>query len=572
MKAMKWFRSVLVYTLVFSLMGGGSLSLILDADARSRGGSSFSRSSSSRSFSKSPSRSFKGGSIWKSKGKKSRSVSKPKVRKTKTASKKIASKKGFGGTSVFDKKASKQIKVAKANTAKTKMKADRAKFKSKTVSKDGKSKKPVDAYTAKTLPKSVKSNALYSKSKVRSTDNYSTYSARKSNYYSSYGWAPSPWAYGGMPYYGAYDSLTMYMMLSTMSTNASMSSMAYNHSNTAEFKAWKKDAEALSKDNAELKAQLAAMDAKLDGMTGTKDPTYLPEGMDATVLLSAAALGAKEGDKVKFTMYTGTKGLNYERFGGLVRNKTKETIAVDVKNSAGTMANIKAYIEGKCDGFVAQGDGIDVYSRLDPELVKKLNAKAVTLYKEPVQMIANKKGPKSVKKFNKNTVLYVGGKGGGTETTWINLKAQNPKKYGKVKVRYMDYSDPKAALDALSDNKNAVIMLVSGLKSGLLKAAEARAKKDGFKLVEVNDGDFVDALDSDGQPLYTSVEIPSKAYPNLQAGWMMGNDVKTVAVDALFITDQKWIDKNGTEAFQDLTAGVVAAQPIMANIVNGALE
>lgn len=560
----------MVAMLVMTLFIAGEFGYIAEAYAKRSGGFSSSRSSSSRSFSSSSSKST---SSWKksaatsskkSSYKKSASSGIWSKKKTnaKPAAKSttVAKKKGFGGTSVFDKKQSTAIRAAKTTKAKAQFKADNSKF-----------KKPAAAYTAKTAPKSVKSNPIFAKTKVRSTDNYSTYSRNKSTYYNSRGWDAPSYAYGGSSSFGAMDAVFMYMILDSMN-DASYAKMAYNQSNTEEFKQWKAEAAKQAETNAELKAKLDAMDNKLAGMSGPKDPSYLPDGVDPTVVLAAGALAAASSEKVQVRYAAGSATGNYTRSGNMLKNVAK-TIDVKVMHTAGTMENINMYMDGKTDAMVVQADGLDVYGMVNPDAIKKMEASAVTLYKESIQMIANESGGiKKIKDFDENTILYVGSKGSGNEVTWQRMQLTDHSRYGKVKVRHTDYSDADAALNLVADNPNAVIMFVSGLNSTLMKRAEARAEKDGFRLVEVNDKGLLDATDRFGDPLYASVDIPAKVYPNLQKGFFFGNDVKTIAVSAMLVISDEWKKKHGEEAFDDLSAAVVEMQPIMYKRVNGELE
>lgn len=292
--------------------------------------------------------------------------------------------------------------------------------------------------------------------------------------------------------------------------------------------------------------------------------------MPSTVALAPAVLAAANKEKVVFNIATGGKKGNYYKSGNILANKVKDTIDVKVNATAGTMENIKLFIDGKVDGMIGQTDGVDIYALTNPNLVSKMKAKWIPLYKEPIQMIANVKGGvKSIKDLDEKTTLFIGPKGSGTSLTWKRIVRSNPKRYSKIKVKNASYTD---ALNMVIDFPSAVMMYVSGLNSSFMRSVEVLADTKGLRLVEINDRKLGQAVDTDGNKLYTFVEIPSRVYPKLQKGWFGGNDVKSIAVTAAFIINDSWVTKYGQEALDDLTAGVVAMQPIMSTLVNGDLE
>jgi hypothetical protein len=117
---------------------------------------------------------------------------------------------------------------------------------------------------------------------------YHTYLSNRSAYYSSY--RPPVYIYSYAPRYGMWDAMFMWMMLDNMNHQ-----MYYNHRSDADYQAWRRDADQQAQTNAELRAKLATMDAKVKELEKAKtpvDPSYMPPGVDPTVAMSVEAAEA----------------------------------------------------------------------------------------------------------------------------------------------------------------------------------------------------------------------------------------------------------------------------------------
>jgi len=80
------------------------------------------------------------------------------------------------------------------------------------------------------------------------------------------------------------------MFLWFMLRQASGPTFMYNHQNDPGVKAFREEADKLAADNADLKKQLADLDAKMDTLRqdGVKpDPNAMPKGVDPSVALAA---------------------------------------------------------------------------------------------------------------------------------------------------------------------------------------------------------------------------------------------------------------------------------------------
>lgn len=469
----------------------------------------------------------------------------------------LVTKKGFAGTSVFDKNQAQVTKQHKATMAKNAFASDVGKFKNY---------KP-QVYKSKVdLPKNAQSNPLFSSTRVKSTDNYTTFSNNKQKYYNKIGWAPKPYMYTNSSY-GGYDGLLFWMMLDSMGDMAMMSAL-YNQSNQPGFAEWKAEAEKQAKTDEKVAKQLEEMNAKLAAMEGEKDPSKLPEGMLPDVALANDALLVADKELVKFSIATGeAKGI-YCKGGNLLKEAAKETINVVNINTAGTMENIKLLDQGKVDGFIGQKDSIDSYASVNPTLVKELRENWITLYKEPVQLIANRKsGIKSITDLDSKHTVYVGKEGSGSESTWIRFMLANPD-YKKVNTKNADQAD---ALKAVIKDPNAVMFFVSGLNSAFTKAVDAIAATEGLRFVKINDRAITKSESTTGEELFSYAKIPAKTFPNLQKRWFFKRSTKTVATESVFVVSPKWIEKNGKEALDDLVSAVIDVQPKIYEAANGEL-
>lgn len=119
----------------------------------------------------------------------------------------------------------------------------------------------------------------------RTWDNYRDYRSNRDNYYAGQGWSAPNYAYQSAPSFGLWDAMFLWFML----RQASGPSFMYNHQGDPGVQAFRQEADKLAASNADLKKQLADMDAKIDQMRkdGTPvDPKSL-DGVDPSVALAA---------------------------------------------------------------------------------------------------------------------------------------------------------------------------------------------------------------------------------------------------------------------------------------------
>jgi len=119
-------------------------------------------------------------------------------------------------------------------------------------------------------------------------------------------------------------------------------------------------------------------------------------------------------------------------------------------------------------------------------------------------------------------------------------------------------------------NPDMVMMFVSSLHSSLLERAEKMAEKSGdLRLVAVDDWDFNDTRDEFGNRVYSFIDIPSGAYPELQKGFLFSSDVETLAVNSVLVVRTDWVETYGPEAMDSFSFAVLEAKPDVLERIRG---
>lgn len=121
---------------------------------------------------------------------------------------------------------------------------------------------------------------------TRTWDNYRDYREYRDNYYTGRGWSPPGYAYQSFPSFGLWDAMFLWFML----RQASGPSFMYNHQNDPGVQSFRQEADKLAASDADLKKQLADLDAKVGQMKKDGvpvDPNRMPEGVDPAVALAA---------------------------------------------------------------------------------------------------------------------------------------------------------------------------------------------------------------------------------------------------------------------------------------------
>lgn len=457
---------------------------------------------------------------------------------------------GFSGGSKFDKKVMQDQRKRASQESLKAHQAEQSKFKQAPYNPDASKNE---------------SNPLYQKGKVYSGFDYKTHYGNRDGYYRSQGYQPPPYAYRAAPSFGIFDTLFLFWMLDHLG-NRNVAAMAHNHSDDPGFKKWRQEADNLAKDNVELKSKLNELDNQMKAMAGTpKDPGYLPNDIPAEVALAAGALAAKKPEKPTLRMATGQEGGWYYRFGNIFK---ESATGVDVKliPSSGSMANLKMLVDQQADLGIVQSDALALMDKKLPG--KSMITEQTSLFLEFAQLIANRKGGvKSIRDLDpKKHTVFIGPAGSGTALTWEALCEQR-ENYRRIPTVNADYT---SALEEVEKNPKSLMFFVGGLNSDFLNKAEEVAKKSGnLLLVAVDDKDLAKKKDSNGNAVYSMVNIPSNIYPYLEKGWIFSHDTKTLAVQAVLVLRTEWASQFGPTAMDALTASINEARPEIERLVNG---
>lgn len=140
--------------------------------------------------------------------------------------------------------------------------------------------------SAKVAPQATASaKSSIKKSGITTRDDY--YVGRQT-FYATRSYTPPVYVYNSAPSFGTWDALMLWYMVDHVNDDQ-YAKMYYNHSNDPAFQEWRKEAERLSADNAELKAKLAALDTKVGSMKDPKDPNYLPAEVEGIAVAAEVA-------------------------------------------------------------------------------------------------------------------------------------------------------------------------------------------------------------------------------------------------------------------------------------------
>jgi TRAP-type uncharacterized transport system substrate-binding protein len=374
--------------------------------------------------------------------------------------------------------------------------------------------------------------------------------AERDSWRSSHPWQPQPYVYRSAPSFGMWDALFWWMVLDKI-TEPSHASAAYNNMNDPGFQAWRREADRMAADNGELKAKLAAMDAKLTTMQGQpQKPGTLPEGMPASMALAPAVVVAPR-EAGKIVMGTGGTAGNYHPFcqgdGTMkgLRGNMPAGLEIECKVTNGSVENLDGLANGSFDAILVQSDILHDWSEKHPGV--HLDALKATIYQEFVQMLANRKAKvEAVGDLDprRHTLYLVGS---GAQRTWDSFAALD-KRYAAFevagKLRRVP-SDPQV-LETVAGNPDGVMMFVSGLNTEMLKQANERFG-ERLVMVVVDDSRLGAATDRTGHPVFEFARIPSGVYPNIQRSRWFGltSSVASLSVGAVFVLSERWVGANG---------------------------
>jgi len=376
--------------------------------------------------------------------------------------------------------------------------------------------------------------------------NPATYYTRRNSYYAGYN-TPS-YVYGASSSYGLWDTIFLYSMLSSMNNNTHAGQFAHNYSNDADYRAWRREADVLARDNADLRAQLATLDGQSANLSGQViDPNYMPQGVDADIAMSASALASI---KPELRVCVGSQTGAYFRITAGIMAPGSNTVNMVAVTTAGTGEILDKLADGTCDAGFVQGDGY--WNYVETKQTDNLPfVRVFSPFKEEVHLVCNQDGPTSISKLSSaNTVLFP--KNSGAAQTWLNF-TQEDDSYGDVKTVFntpsLDVSSYESAMLAVANDENTCAMYVAAEGSTtLMRNIDSGAKATHSVLVEINDNDLNDTTDPSGKAVYAFSDISSyKAL--LRKGGCYGycsGSIQSLSMNADFLIGTQWKNANKT--------------------------
>jgi len=529
--------------------------MVTDAGAKGfRSSSSFSRSSFRSSSSAKSSRKMFSSYRSKSNNSSKKRFSTSKAKSTSSSNKKYATNKRVSSNKFTGNKQTSGYKKVGAGKqtrrAKSALRSQRAKFKKPSYSSTGK-------ISSAKYKQSYGNRASYRRA---SSYDRSTYHTRRNQYYGGYS-APR-YAYYGSPSYGMWDTIFLYSMLSSMNNNSNASQFAYNHQNDADYRQWRREANKQAQENAELRAQLAQMDAGASKYKGNPiNADFIPTGVDADVAMSQEVLASQ---KPNLRVCVGSKNGTYFRVTAGVLMQGINSVNIIPVITTGTGEILDNVASGKCDAGFVQADGY--WNYVETNQVTSLPFERVSSpYKEAVHLICNAKGPTAISKLSSKNKVWFPAKSGAAET-WKNFIGEDSD-YGKIQTvltnKSMTVGSYEEAIMKVGNDKNSCAMYVGAPgASKLVRNIDAAAKKSNLVLIDINDNDLNDTTDPSGSSVYKFGDIDAYKQLNRQAscyGWCSG-DIQSLYVNADFIVSNKWKKVNST-TYPSLAVDLMGMQP-----------
>lgn len=387
---------------------------------------------------------------------------------------------------------------------------------------------------------------------VSRSSNYdrTTYHTRRSSYYGS--WSTPSYVYHGYPSYGIWDSLALWYMLDNIN-DAKYRNMYYHQMNTPGMAEWRREAESLARDNADLRQKLNNLDSgvkELERNGVARDESYLPPGAQADLFLAAEVL---EETTPVLRMCTGPNDRNYYNVARMLSSNI-QNVRIEPITTMGSEQNLIDMEAGKCDAAFVQRDAYWNHQEINPKSTLDFE-RIASPYSEVVHMVCTESsGVTKLSELTSNHTILVGEPGSGGAVTWKNVVSEVPQ-YSSVKTLPVGGALAKSRV---STGQADCMLMVSGLNTDFMRDMQNIGKTVKLNLVNWNDGRVLKSLDPANQPVYTQYTLPSKTYQSLQLdSWFRyfntSTDVITVPAD--IVVNNTWA-KDNNAPFERLVSEV----------------
>lgn len=272
----------------------------------------------------------------------------------------------------------------------------------------------------------------------------------------------------------------------------------------------------------------------------------------ASAFLAVSIVSAYSADST-LRVCTGNPQLKYFKTANALAEQLRGVVSLDIKESQGSLDNLRKMSSGDCDAALVQSDSYLVYADTTPNASLKFEDVG-PIYLEYAQLLCNRDsgvGKISDLKGRNDVKVAIGPAGGGTATTWYALTNKSPD-YNKVNTVPLN---AELALTRIIGGHDAqCLLVVSGLGTDFMKKADTLGKGK-LQLVPFDDAAFGKITDGNNKPVYEYASIPGGTYYDLQYG-TFSTAVSTIAVRAEFVILSSWYDANSAK-YGDLSTAVL---------------
>lgn len=333
----------------------------------------------------------------------------------------------------------------------------------------------------------------------------------RNRYYQSH---PPVIVNGGSTSFGL---LSGYFLASLLNNPSSAATYAFNHQNDSDYLKWRAEADQLSKDNIELKSQLAKLDAaKSANVNNQPDPNWLPEGVPISATLSDEALKSSQPD---FNVCVGSEeGPYYKAAQEVLLPELNDWVNLNPIITKGSPEILEKIASGDCDAGFIQGDTTFDKTKMDVMFKPFLEVAHLACS-------INIKG-KSISDLLGQSIWIP--KSSGSRLTWDRFVKSNPD-YDKITVNdAVNYED---AILKAAKGESCLFYMAAPHASSIDRLLN---RKD-LKLMVINDP----LLLKDGA--YEERALSSSDYGRtIQSSFFSESYIQTVASPATFVISSSW--------------------------------
>lgn len=384
---------------------------------------------------------------------------------------------------------------------------------------------------------------------------------RRSSYYNSY--QPPVYVYNSSPSFGMWDSMMLWYMLDNAS-DRNQYQMAYNYQNDAGYREWRREADRLALENADMKAKLTTLDNNVASMKGQPiDNTYTPNGMDRDLMLADNVI---DNIKPSLTMCSGSANGSYSIFANKMKRALDDNFVVTVLPSTGSTANMKALDNGTCDVALVQRDAYDLYTicsnAIDDEVIKVCNGSGIEYTKGTSLNYTRLASPfvetvfgvcKGVDNLGLAKSIALPN-GSGNTVTWNNLIIEFPH-LGDIPVVVT-----KNNVDSLSKIKTGeatCTVITTSIKSKIVKKLDSYIDRDTHVVNFISD-ELKNIKDPVDDTVYNYYNVPETSFGKAGEKYSTGlfnKTIRTINIQADLIISNKY-NKALADKVGDVARGI----------------